>query len=79
MRRTKSWSPKKIARIADERDGEWYRPSKLKKPSTLKRLWDLHKIAKADDETDDFSQHPDHLRSDARELSWAEQNIHIKF
>jgi hypothetical protein len=27
MRRTKSWSPKKIAKIADKRDGEGYRPS----------------------------------------------------
>ena len=75
MRRTKSWSPKKIARIADERDGEGYRPSKLKKPSTLKRLWELHKTVKLGDGTDDFSQHPDRLRSDARELRRAEQNI----
>jgi hypothetical protein len=75
MKRTKSWSPKKIAKITDERDGEGYRPSKLKKPSSLKRLWGLHKTAKADDGTDDFSQHPDRLRSDARDLRWAEQNI----
>jgi hypothetical protein len=75
MRRTKSWSPKKIARIIDERDGQGHMPSKLKKPSTLKRLWDLHKTVKADDGTDDFSQHPDRLRSDARELRRAEQNI----
>jgi hypothetical protein len=75
MRRTKSWSPKKISRIADGRGGEGQRPSKLKKPSTLKRLWELHKTVKVDDGTDDFSQHPDRLRSDARELRRAEQNI----
>jgi hypothetical protein len=38
LRRTKSWSPKKIAKIADKRDGGGYRPSKLKKPSSLKWL-----------------------------------------
>jgi hypothetical protein len=74
MRRTKSWSPKKIARITDERHFEGHGKSKLKKPSTLKRLWELHKIAKVDDGTDDFPQHPDRVRSDAQELRRAEQN-----
>jgi len=55
--------------------GRAYGTNKLNKPSTLKRLWDLHKTVKFDDGTDDFSQHPDRLRSDARDLRRAEQNI----
>jgi len=72
MRRTKSWSPKKIAMTADDADEDDHRPSKPKKLSTLKTLWDLHQAVKVDDGIDDFSQHPDRLRSDARELRRAE-------
>lgn len=38
-------------------------------------LWELHKTEKADDGTDDFSQHPDRLRLEARERRRTEQDI----
>lgn len=75
MRRAKSWSPKKIAGTDDEGDGESHRPSKLKKPSTLSRVWELHRTAKGDNGANDFSQHPDRRRSDARGQRQAEQSV----
>lgn len=71
-RRTKSWSPKKVPRVVDEMDDKSITLSKLKKPSTLKRLWELHKSLELDNRADNFSRHPDHLRSEARKPCRAE-------
>ena len=63
LRKVRRWSTKKTVRVTDAKDIDNLSGSKLKKPNTFRRLWDIGRTAKPDDGTDGFSKHWDHLRS----------------
>ncbi len=77
MMRTRSWSPKKNSAIIDEKAISEWGQSKPKRPGPLKRLWDLHKTAQADNGSGHLSQHPDGLMSKNEEQRRADHQVRV--